>query len=314
MHTAQSPAPLHLRLPATSANLGAAFDTAAVAFDFALEIEASIAMETSIEATGRNVAECSRIEDNLILDTCRALLAREGRTAPPLALRMHNAIPLGMGCGSSAAGRLAAVALAVHFGALDWSGERILAEAAALEGHPDNVAACWHGGLVVAADGEVPARLPLVSISPPDSWRAILALPSRPLATSHARAVLPDAWSRADVVANLQAAALLAPAFAAGRTDLLAVATRDRLHQPYRSAICPLLDPLLPLVGRNGIHSVTLSGAGPSVLLIAQADTAPALTAIVGALHDVPLERDRDYELLIAGFVSFGAARDWSVR
>ncbi len=321
---ADRPQPIHLRLPATSANLGAAFDTAAVALNFALEIDATPAAEFSIHASGRNIAECSRLDGNLILDTYRSLLAREGRTAPPLALRMNNQIPLGMGCGSSAAGLLAAVALAAHFGALGWSGARVLAEAVLLEGHPDNAAACWHGGLVVAATaapGSSSASvltenhaLPLISIPPPDSWRAILVLPSRPLATRHARSVLPDAWSRADVVANLQAAALLAPAFATGRADLLAAATRDRLHQPFRRAICPLLDPLLPLVGHHGIHSVTLSGAGPSVLLITQQEQTPALAAITGALHTLQLEPVRDFELLPARLEPNGAASHWHPR
>jgi homoserine kinase len=311
--------PLHLRLPATSANLGAAFDAAAVALDFALEIDASPALEFSIHATGRNVAECSQLDRNLILETYRALLAREGRSAVPLDLRMNNQIPLGMGCGSSAAGRIAAVALAAHFGALGWSGSRVLSEAVALEGHPDNAAACWHGGLVVAATpNAIPAPddpdLPFVSIPPPDCWRAILVLPSRPLATSHARSVLPDSWTRADVVANLQSAALLAPAFATGRADLLAAATRDRLHQPWRSAICPLLDPLLPLVGHHGIHSVTLSGAGPSVLLITQQDQASARSAITRALHTIELEPTRDFELLPAQLQPSGAGNDWQTR
>ena len=307
--------PLHLRLPATSANLGAAFDTAAVALDFALEIEAEPASAFSIHATGRNVAECSQLHGNLILDTYRALLAREGRPDLPLTLRMDNQIPLGMGCGSSAAGRLAAVALAAHFGALGWSGSRVFAEAAALEGHPDNVAACWYGGLAIAASSsdDPMHTLPLISIRPPDAWRAILALPAHPLATSHARSVLPDVWSRADVVANLQAAALLAPAFDSGRADLLAAATRDRLHQPYRSDICPLLDPLLPLVGQHGIHSVTLSGAGPSVLLITQTDQAPALAAIARAILSLNWQPDRDIELLPARFATFGTDQSWPI-
>jgi homoserine kinase len=132
-----------LRLPATSANLGAAFDTAAVALALFLTVDAEKAEEFSIEATGRNAQQCSRMEDNLVLETYRNLLTREGRPVQPLAIRMENQIPLGMGCGSSAAGLLAATALAVHFGELNWNSDRILAEACALEGHPDNVAACW---------------------------------------------------------------------------------------------------------------------------------------------------------------------------
>src|SRR5476651_461602 len=147
----ESPGKLSLRLPATSANLGPGFDTAAVALDFYLHIEAEAAEEFSIVATGRDAERCARLHDNLVLDLYRKLLAENGRPLIPLAMRMQNEIPLGMGCGSSAAGRLAAIALAVHFGRLEWNSERILAEASALEGHPDNAAACWLGGFVAAA-------------------------------------------------------------------------------------------------------------------------------------------------------------------
>ena len=255
-----------LRLPATSANLGAAFDTAAVALSFHLTVEAEESERFSIVATGRDVELCSRLDDNLILETYRRLLEREGRKAVPLAMKMDNQIPLGMGCGSSAAGRLAAVALAVHFGGLGWTGDQILAEACALEGHPDNAAACWLGGMVVAACEDRVVHF--ARVEPPADWRVMVVSPRDPLATSHARAVLPNRYSRADAVANIQAASLLGLAFAQGRGDLLRVAMADRIHQPYRAAMCPLLPLLLPLAGQEGILGVALSGAGPSVLLI----------------------------------------------
>jgi homoserine kinase len=130
---------------------------------------------------------------------------------------MKNNIPLGMGCGSSAAGRLAAIALAVHFGQLGWSPEQILEEACSLEGHPDNAAACWLGGFVVAArEG---GKVHVARVVPPAEWRAIVVLPAEPLATSKARAVLPDCYPREDVVVNIQSAAMLGLAFAqAGAT------------------------------------------------------------------------------------------------
>src|SRR5215469_4111694 len=151
MSPAHSIAPVRLRLPATSANLGAGFDAAAVALSFHLEIEAEAASEFSIQATGRDAKRCSELDNNLVLEIYRSLLEENGRPPSPIAIRMVNHIPLGMGCGSSAAGRLAAIALAVHFGRLGWSDDRILEEATALEGHPDNAAACWLGGYVSAA-------------------------------------------------------------------------------------------------------------------------------------------------------------------
>ena len=259
-------AKIRLRLPATSANLGPGFDAAAVALDFFLEIEAEPAAEFSIAATGRDREQCSRLENNLILEIYKQLLEANGRPVIPLAIRMNNEIPLGMGCGSSAAGRLAGICLAVHYGRLKWSSGRILEEAAALEGHPDNAAACWLGGFVTAAcEGR---RVHVARVEPPDEWRAIVVLPSEPLATSEARAALPATYSRADAVANIQSVAMLGLAFAQARGDLLRVAMRDRIHQPYRAPLCPLLPRLLPLAGEHGILGVALSGAGPSVLAI----------------------------------------------
>jgi homoserine kinase len=260
-----------LQLPATSANLGPGFDALALALELFLEIEAAPAKEFSIRATGRSHEICGAPQDNLLIESYRHVLAAERRAIAPLAIRVRNGIPLGMGCGSSAAVRLAAVALAAHFGSLAWSADRIVEMAARLEGHPDNVAACWNGGLTVAAGGK--AQLVAVSISPPPEWRAILVVPDTPVETTKSRSVLPESYSRPDAVKNVQNVALLTAAFALRRADLLPLATEDVLHQPYRMEICPLLPALLPLSGKAGVLSVTLSGAGPAVLLLYNGDS-----------------------------------------
>lgn len=261
---------LYLKLPATSANLGPGFDTLALALDMHLEVRAHEAAEFSIQASGRSPEICGSLGRNLLLDVYGKTLAGKGLEPRPLALEVKNGIPLGMGCGSSAAVRLAGVALASHFGGLGWTREQILAEATRLEGHPDNAAACWLGGFVAGSwDGE---SLHAVSIAPPAGWRALIVLPEKPLPTVASRAVLPANYSRADVVANLQRVALLTGAFATGRGNLIADAMRDRMHQPYRSAVCPLLPKLLPLSGSEGILGVALSGAGPAILLLAASE------------------------------------------
>lgn len=293
---------LRLRLPATSANLGSGFDAAAVALDFFLDIEAEPATAFSITATGRDADRCARLEDNLVLETYKGLLRKQNRPIVPLAIRMDNGIPLGMGCGSSAAGRLAAVAMAVHFGQLGWSPEQVLEEACVLEGHPDNAAACWMGGFVVtASEGRT---VQVARVVPPEAWRAIVVLPAEPLSTSAARAVLPTSYSRADAVFNIQSAALLGLAFAHGRGDLLRIAMSDRIHQPYRAPICPLLPLLLPLAGDDGILGAALSGAGPAMLVIVENEESleEASAAIRRAAgHQLELE------LLVCHFQSDGA-------
>ena len=293
--------PFFIRLPASSANLGPGFDAAAVALDFYLEIEATPAAEFSINATGRDAERCARLTDNLLLDLYRDVLVKGGRPVVPLAIRMRNEIPLGMGCGSSAAGRLAALSLAVHFGELGWPSERILEEAVLLEGHPDNATACWHGGFVASAQSG--GGVVFAKIAPPLAWRAIVVLPSEPLATSAARAVLPESYVRADVVANLQAAILLSAAFAQGKGELLAHAMRDRVHQPYRGQICHLLPPLLPLAGGQGILGVSLSGAGPAVLVISESEESVQTAA---AAIRVALEGLQPAELILVRFADIG--------
>lgn len=247
-------------------------------------------------ALGRNAALCGLLEKNLILDTYRDVLLREEREVVPLRIELQNEIPLGMGCGSSAAALLAGVALAVHFGNLDWSDAEIVSEASRREGHPDNVAACWYGGFTVSAqDGA--GRVDAVSFPGDPAWRLLLAMQSTSLATKKARALLPGKYSRADTVFNLQRATLLVVAFAQRRLDLLRVATEDRLHQPYRMEACPLLKALLPLAAEPGVAAVTLSGAGPSVLVFVEGDAVGVRERIQ---QRVPAETEL-IELQIAG-------------
>ena len=270
----RSPGPLYLTLPATSANLGPGFDALGLAISLSLRIEARGADQFQIEATGRDCDLTGALEGNLMLATYSEVLQKAGKSILPLAIRLENEIPLGMGCGSSAAALCAGVLLANHFGELNWTRDQVLHEAARREGHPDNVAGCLLGALTmsktVAAEMATgrEAQTVALSVGADLPWRLLLALPHASLPTAKARQLLPEFYSRRDAVDNVQATALLVAAFAQNRPDLLRTATEDRLHQPYRMSACPLLAALLPLAGKDGVYSVTLSGAGPSVLLI----------------------------------------------
>jgi homoserine kinase len=257
---------LRLKLPATSANLGPGFDAAGLALSLHLSLEAEVAPTFQMVATGRSAELCGALEGNLILETYREVLAERHREAAPLRVTLHNEIPLGAGCGSSAAALLAGVALADHFGALKMTDEAIVAEASRREGHPDNVAACWYGGFTVSAQVE-DGRVEHATFAADAGWEMLVVMQGTPLATAKARALLPDRYVRADAVFNVQRVALLTAAFAAGDLGLLRTATEDRMHQPYREVACPLLGALLPLAKEPEIAAVTLSGAGPSVLV-----------------------------------------------
>ncbi len=264
-----TPRGVRVTLPATSANLGPGFDAVGVALSLALTVEARVADRNRVRATGRDAALCGQLKDNLILESYRAAMelaeAAEAKVMP-LALEVENEIPLGMGCGSSAAARLAGVALANHFGGCGWNDAEIVALASRLEGHPDNVAACWYGGFTVSVPHA--AGVAMATFACDGTWQLLLALPEAGLATEKARGVLPASYSREDTVFNVQRVALLTAAFAQERLDLLTVAMDDRMHQPYRRQVCGLLGHLDELQAADEFAGVALSGAGPALLAI----------------------------------------------
>ena len=233
--------------------------------DFYIKIAAWPSDDFSISATGRDEAICGNPDNHLILNTYREVLQAAGRKVIPLQLSIANEIPIGKGCGSSAAARLAGIALADHFGTLRWSDSQIVGEASRREHHPDNASACWMGGLTVARmSGDAEAQV--ACIRPKGKWPLLLAIPDQPLSTEEARRVLPSQYSRADAVVNIQNSMLLLAAFTQGRPNFLGAALEDRIHQPYRAPLCPLLPAMQELKGHAGILGAALSGAGPSVL------------------------------------------------
>jgi len=301
-----SPGWLHLALPATSANLGPAFDAAALAMDLYIAVDARPSASFSIRATGRDEAICQALEDHLILTTYREVLESQGEKIIPLSLSIKNDIPIGKGCGSSAAARLAGIALASHFGGLRWSDAQIIGEASRREHHPDNASACWMGGLTVArmpSEGEAQ----VVCIRPKGKWPLLLAIPDQALSTEEARRVLPAQYSRADTVANIQNSMLLLAAFTEGRRELLSSALQDRIHQPYRAPLCPLLPGLQELTGKPGVLGVALSGAGPAVIVFLDPASSPQKTRKSVASHLG--SRGLRAELLLTSITLRGARR-----
>jgi homoserine kinase len=256
---------MQVRIPASSANLGPGFDALGLALGIYLTCRFERADSLSIRASGRDAGRISTGEDNLIWQTALAVAKDVGEKLAPIALDIANDIPIGKGLGSSAAALTAGVVIADHLLGLHWKAHRILDEAARIEGHPDNVAACVLGSIVAAAiDAGGVARA--VRLELPSSYGVAVVVPDFVLSTAQSRAVLPDCYSREDTLFNVQRSTLLIAALATGTTTAFPAALEDRLHQPYRYALVPGLEEMVKLRA-PGLLGCALSGAGPSILV-----------------------------------------------
>jgi homoserine kinase len=254
-----------VRVPASSANLGPGFDALGLALNLHLVCRFHRAERLVIRAAGRDAEQIPLDESNLIWQTALTVANDVAEMLPPVALDIDNGIPLGKGLGSSAAALTAGVILADELLGLGWKPMRILDEAARIEGHPDNVAACVLGSIVTSAiDSGGVARVVRLELS--DRYDAAVVVPDFELPTSRARAVLPDSYSRQDAIFNLQRAALLIAALTTGTTSAFPTALEDRMHQPYRYALVPGLEEAVRLRA-PGLLGCALSGAGPSILV-----------------------------------------------
>jgi homoserine kinase len=240
-----------VRVPASTANLGPGFDVLAGALSPMLTVEVIETGEFSIETD----LDVPRDKDNLIVRAFETL-----HSADDFTFRVSSEIPLTGGLGSSASAILAGVAAADHIFEL---GTDLLAQATAIEGHPDNIAASLYGGFVVCADDQV-AR-----IEPPNGLEAIVAIPPATggVPTAAARAALPAEIPLADAVDSIAHAAYVTLALERGDWDLLARGLHDVLHQPRRAHLYPQSIELVSAARGFGALGATISGAGPTVLI-----------------------------------------------
>ena len=252
---------VRVRVPASSANLGPGFDVLAAALGVYMELE--------VEETGR-----FGIRTDLPIARDRRNLCVRGfatlRPVDGLSFTISSDIPLSGGLGTSAAAFVAGLAAA---DALNGGGADLLAEAASLEGHPDNAAAALLGGFVVCA-GTRAER-----IDPPPGLAAVLVVPDRAVRTAKARAALPPEVPLADAVFNVARSSLLVLGLARGDLDLVARGLGDRLHQPRRASLFPRSMELIEAAPSLGALGATVSGAGPSVLVWARAEEAEGVAA-----------------------------------
>lgn len=256
---------MRARVPASSANLGPGFDALGLALSLYLDVKFRRSSKLRIHARGRDSEDIPPGENNLIWQTALQVAKDVGQTLPAVEMEIDNGIPIGRGLGSSAAALTAGVVVANELLGIGWKPLRILDEAARIEGHPDNVAACVLGSIVASAiDGGGVARA--VRLDLPDQYGVAVVVPDFILPTSEARLVLPTTYSKEDAIFNVQRSALLIAALATGTTSAFPTALEDRMHQPYRALLVPGLDEILKLRA-PGLLGCALSGAGPSVLV-----------------------------------------------
>ncbi len=295
---------MSLRVPASSANLGPGFDCLALALAVHLECRFRPSDRLRIQAGGRDAELISTGPDNLIWQTALAVASDLRETVPPIELEIVNHIPIGKGLGSSAAALTAGVVIADRLLGLGWKPLRVLDEAARIEGHPDNVAACVLGSIVAAAiDAGGATRA--VRLELPRQFGVAVVVPDFQLPTVKARAVLPEGYSRQDAVFNVQRVALLVAALATGSSSAFPVALEDRFHHPYRSSLVPGLEEILKLRA-PGLLGCALSGAGPSILVFYERGSELVCDLIrqIFALHGHPAEilwtevAERGYEVM----------------
>jgi homoserine kinase len=254
---------LRARVPATVANLGPGFDALGMAVGVTNEIVVDAGAEPGVVVHGEGAGELPEDASNLVFRAMSYLARETGGSLPPFRLECRNRIPLERGLGSSAAAVVGGLLLADRLMGADLPPHRILEVAVDIEGHPDNVAACLQGGLVVAylsRDGWRAEHL-----EPHPSLRPVLLIPEHErLPTADARRVLPREVPLRDAAFNLARVALAVLALTL-RPDLLSEALDDRVHQARRLPLVPAARAVFEDLRQAGIP-VCVAGAGPSLL------------------------------------------------
>lgn len=251
-----------VRVPATTANLGPGFD----AFGCALSLFTDVTFEETEE--GLEITGCDEEftgPDNMAYTSYCAVLASMSEEVRGVKIHIDAHIPVCRGLGSSAA-----LLVAGAIGANVLRGNRLSTQGLlnitnAMEGHPDNLAPAFYGGLTASM---VDNGLPVTVNFPlhPD-WQILALVPDFNLSTPLARSVLPTQVPRADAIYNVSHGAMVLKALELGDEKLLRLGMQDRIHQNYRKSLISDFEKIESLIRTMGA-AFCLSGAGPTLLCI----------------------------------------------
>ncbi len=254
------------RIPASTTNLGPGFDV----LGMALQLYSTVSLEltetagTEVVISGVDVDKIPSTPEHVAVQAVELVLKRgEAKSYSGLKVYIENGIPAIRGLGGSGTAILGGLLTANGLCETEFTRAELLNFATELEGHPDNVAASLYGGLVVSA--QEGAKVYTVQVECPAELYVVLAIPDFPLPTQKARGVLPISVEFSDAIYNASRSSLLVACLASGKLDMLSIAMKDRLHQPYRAALIPGFDAVAEAALEFGALSVALSGAGPTV-------------------------------------------------
>jgi homoserine kinase len=270
-------------VPATTANLGCGFDVLGLALQLYNSFTLTITTTPGWRVRLPPGLALPTDRHNLVYRAAHRLFEQIGYFPPGLDLSCTIAIPLARGLGSSSSAIVGGLVAANHLTGNTLDKEALLAMAVDLEGHPDNVTPALMGSLTLSYTDHAQHRY--LRLAFPQELTLIAAIPDFELPTTRARAVLPTQVSRADAVFNCSRTALFVYAVLQRRYDLFAAAMDDRLHQPYRAALIPGMTAAITAGYAAGALGVALSGAGPTLLAIAQDNTAAVAAALRAAFQ-----------------------------
>lgn len=256
-----------VKVPATTANLGAGFDTLALALDLYNYVTIELAAKTRIEVKNEGKNSLPLNEENIVYITAKAVFDMAEVKMDGLKIKLVNNIPLARGLGSSASARVGGAIGANYLLGNRFSKDEIMSLTAELEGHPDNVTPALFGGFTISyVDNE---RLKYFKISPNVKFKIVVVIPQFEVSTSKAREILPSEISRKEAVFNISRACLLVSSILTGQLEYIGAGMQDMLHQPYRKKLVPGMEDVFEAAMRNGARGVALSGAGPSIVAFA---------------------------------------------
>jgi homoserine kinase len=265
-------------VPATSANLGPGFDCLGLALSLRGRITVAFG---NLQAPDDPMATMART-------AARRVLERAGRSEP-VSCFYEGEIPLARGLGASAVARIGGLVAANMLAGEPLDREELLNIGTELEGHADNAAPALFGGLQVSVV-EPGGRVLHTAAPLPSGLHAVLLIPEVRIATKDARRVLPPSVSRADAAFNVGRSSLFVAAMARGRFDLLEAATQDRMHQPHREKLLPVMPAAFEAARAAGAHAAFLSGSGSTLCALATAEMDAIAAAMLAAAHDHGVE------------------------